>query len=378
MLSNLKNASLLSTSITKLYTNEIHPISTSDTLTIEGKASQAGEADVAKSVYNNGTATNALTFNTGSVYTNSNAKILVQAPDTNVVKYSTIKGLIDTVNVAYQNGTYTNMTVGEANHAAAADSASKAETVKHETALSGTSYRLALAQSSAAGYYSPRISDISVKGSVITATLSGNASTATTANNISGGAINSLVYQTTTGVTGFISYPTDVSTTNEYILTAKKVNTSNTISWIKNPYVKKSGDTITGKLTVQSGDASGCLQIGADVASNTLTAGTRKLARMTFPTKEYGTTKTCSIMSCDNNNSYNYVEFGGHIGDTTNTAPDYMCFNVDKTHNSLTTTTKECVMAISPTSLRLFSGALDAGQISSFDGIWTGCFIRMA
>ena len=245
-----------STSITKLYTNEIHPISTSDTLTIEGKASQAGEADVAKSVYNNGTATNALTFNTGSVYTNSNAKILVQAPDTNVVKYSTIKGLIDTVNVAYQNGTYTNMTVGEANHAAAADSASKAETVKHETALSGTSYRLALAQSSAAGYYSPRISDISVKGSVITATLSGNASTATTANNISGGAINSLVYQTTTGVTGFISYPADVTTTDEFVLTAQKSSSSNVISWVKKPYVKRSGDTLTGALTLKAGTAS--------------------------------------------------------------------------------------------------------------------------
>lgn len=134
-------------------------------------------------------------------------------------------------------------------------------------------------------------------------------------------------------------------------------------------YVKKSGDTITGKLTVQSGDASGCLQIGADVASNTLTAGTRKLARMTFPTREYDTTKTCSIMSCDNMNNYNYVEFGGHIGDATNTAPDYMCFNVDKTHNSLSPATKECVMAISPSSLKLFSGALDAGQISSFDDI---------
>lgn len=133
--------------------------------------------------------------------------------------------------------------------------------------------------------------------------------------------------------------------------------------------VNKSGDTITGKLTVQSGDASGCLQIGADVASNTLTAGTRKLARMTFPTREYGTTKTCSIMSCDNRNSYNYVEFGGHIGDATNTAPDYMCFNVDKTHNSLSPATKECVMAISPTSLKLFSGAVDAGQITSFDSI---------
>ena len=134
-------------------------------------------------------------------------------------------------------------------------------------------------------------------------------------------------------------------------------------------YVKKSGDTITGKLIVQSGDASGCLQIGADVASNTLTAGTRKLARMTFPTREYDTTETCSVMSCDNNNSYNYVEFGGHIGDATNTAPDYMCFNVDKTHNSLSPTTKECVMAISPTSLRLFGGALDAGQITSVDSI---------
>ena len=134
-------------------------------------------------------------------------------------------------------------------------------------------------------------------------------------------------------------------------------------------YVKKSGDTITGKLTVQSGDASGCLQIGADVASNTLTAGTRKLARMTFPTREYGTTKTCSIMSCDNNNNYNYVEFGGHIGDATNTAPDYMCFNVDKTHNSLSPATKECVMAISPSSLKLFRAALDAGQITSFDSI---------
>lgn len=136
-----------------------------------------------------------------------------------------------------------------------------------------------------------------------------------------------------------------------------------------NSKVNKSGDTMTGKLTVQSGDASGCLQIGADVASNTLTAGTRKLARMTFPTREYGTTKTCSIMSCDNMNNYNYVEFGGHIGDATNTAPDYMCFNVDKTHNSLSPATKECVMAISPTSLRLFNGAVDAGQITSFDSI---------
>ena len=150
----------------------------------------------------------------------------------------------------------------------------------------------------------------------------------------------------------------------------KKIKVGGTTYDIKDATAaRKSGDTITGKLTVQSGDASGCLQIGADVASNTLTAGTRKLARMTFPTREYGTTKTCSIMSCDNMNNYNYVEFGGHIGDATNTAPDYMCFNVDKTHNSLSPTTKECVMAISPTSLKLFSGAVDAGQITSFDSI---------
>lgn len=244
------------TSITKLYTNEIHPITTGDTLTIEGKASQAGDADIAKAVYNNGASTNALTFNTGSVYSSSDAKVLTQDPSTNVVKYSTIKSLIDTVNVAYQDGNYETMTVGEANHAASADSATKAETVKHETALSGVSYRLALAQSTEGGYYSPRISEISVKGSVITATLSGNASTATTASNISGGSVNSLVYQTGAGSTGFITYPADVSTANEFVLTAKRENSTNKISWVKNPYVKKAGDTLTGALTLKAGTES--------------------------------------------------------------------------------------------------------------------------
>ena len=133
--------------------------------------------------------------------------------------------------------------------------------------------------------------------------------------------------------------------------------------------VNKFGDTMTGKLTIQSGDASGCLQIGADATSNTLTANTRKLARVTFPTKEYGTTKTCSIMSCDNLNGYNYIEFGGHVGDVTNTAPDFLYFIVDKEHNSLKTSTKECVMAISPTSLNLFNGAVDAGNITNLNSL---------
>lgn len=133
--------------------------------------------------------------------------------------------------------------------------------------------------------------------------------------------------------------------------------------------VNKSGDTITGKITIQSGDPSGCLQLGADVSSNTLTANTRKLARLTFPTKEYETTKTCSIMSCDNLNGYNYVEFGGHIGDATNTAPDFLYFAVDKTHNSLSPTTKELVIAVSPTSLNLFNGNVDAGNITNFSNL---------
>lgn len=107
--------------------------------------------------------------------------------------------------------------------------------------------------------------------------------------------------------------------------------------------------TFKTKQNLQYGGGEGCLVIGADVTSNTVTANTRKLGRMSFHTNE-STTLNCAFVSTDTQDPNtaatisNCVEFGGRTADTSNTSPDQIGFTVAKVHNSTSITDK--VMAL--------------------------------
>ena len=101
---------------------------------------------------------------------------------------------------------------------------------------------------------------------------------------------------------------------------------------------------------IQNGDASGCLIVGADLSSSTLTNGTRKLGRMGFPTNE-DITLNCAFVSCDTlgqslSTIENSVEFGGRPGDTTSTSPDVINFTVAKEHNTTNSAKKQIALRI--------------------------------
>ena len=107
--------------------------------------------------------------------------------------------------------------------------------------------------------------------------------------------------------------------------------------------------TFKAQQRIQSGQADGCLIVGADVAATTLTNGTRKLGRMGFPTNE-DITLNCAFVSCDTQGAAsssgieNSVDFGGRVGDTTSTSPDALTFTVAKEHNTTSTTKKLSVL----------------------------------
>ena len=106
--------------------------------------------------------------------------------------------------------------------------------------------------------------------------------------------------------------------------------------------------TFKTQQRIQSGQADGCLIVGADVSSTTLTNGTRKLGRLGFPTNE-DITLICAFVSCDTQSAAgsgieNSVDFGGRVGDTTSTSPDALTFTVAKEHNSTNNTKKLSVL----------------------------------
>lgn len=92
----------------------------------------------------------------------------------------------------------------------------------------------------------------------------------------------------------------------------------------------------------QSGDAAGCLTIGADASATTVSSNTRKLGLMCFYTNEDPSLK-CSFVSTDSQDIggdvINFVEFGGRSGDQLNTSPDTIKFTVANSHNSTTSKT---------------------------------------
>ena len=124
--------------------------------------------------------------------------------------------------------------------------------------------------------------------------------------------------------------------------------------------------TFTTQQKFQSGQTDGCIVIGADVGSNTLTANTRKLGRMGFPVNE-NTTLKCAFVSTDTQDAVtstlvkNNVDFGGRPGDTTSTSPDTMNFTVAKVHN--TTSTSDKLLA-----LRIDKDGADFKVVPSYQG----------
>ncbi len=109
--------------------------------------------------------------------------------------------------------------------------------------------------------------------------------------------------------------------------------------------------TFTTQQKLQSGQGDGCLVIGADVASNTVTANTRKLGRMVFHTNE-STSLNCAFVSTDTQDAVqsgvikNCVEFGGRPADTSLTSPDIMNFTVAKSHNATAVADKTIALSL--------------------------------
>ncbi len=143
--------------------------------------------------------------------------------------------------------------------------------------------------------------------------------------------------------------------------TSSQVNA--TISSKLISYVPKAGDTemsgvktFKGITRLQNGAAAGGLIIGADVSASTLTANTRKLGRIVIPTCE-DVAKKCVILSADMtvaesgnaDETGNLVEFGGRLGDSTNTSPDKLAFVVATTHNGTGSANKKRVLMLTPT-----------------------------
>ena len=99
-----------------------------------------------------------------------------------------------------------------------------------------------------------------------------------------------------------------------------------------------------GQVKIESGAAAGALVIGGNSGSSGLTAGERKLARITMPGNgASGSDKNICLISGDTSgdgssvfgsgDTHNRVEFGGRLGDGTNTSPDSIAFTVATTHN---------------------------------------------
>jgi len=131
-------------------------------------------------------------------------------------------------------------------------------------------------------------------------------------------------------------------------------NTAQTVSATK---------TFTAQQKFQSGSPSGCVVFGANVSATTVSAGTRKLARLTVPTYETNGSSVVGFVSIDNNaysnGGGNAVEFGSRNGDSTSFGPDLIAFSVATSHN---VTTRNNIAQFLPSKVQLFNHA--SGQTS--------------
>lgn len=131
-------------------------------------------------------------------------------------------------------------------------------------------------------------------------------------------------------------------------------NTAQTVSATK---------TFTAQQKFQSGSPSGCVVFGANVSATTVSAGTRKLARLTVPTYETNGSSVVGFVSIDNNaysnGGGNAVEFGSRNGDSTSFGPDLIAFSVATSHN---VSTRNNIAQFLPSKVQLFNHA--SGQTS--------------
>lgn len=132
-------------------------------------------------------------------------------------------------------------------------------------------------------------------------------------------------------------------------------NTAQTVSATK---------TFTAQQKFQSGSPSGCVVFGANVSATTVSAGTRKLARLTVPTYETNGSSVVGFVSIDNNaysgGGGNQVEFGSRNGDSTSFGPDLIAFSVATSHN---VSTRNNIAQYQPSKVQFFNHASGSTSI---------------
>lgn len=118
--------------------------------------------------------------------------------------------------------------------------------------------------------------------------------------------------------------------------------------------------TFTQPLKVQNGKGTGSLILGADVNANTLTDGTRKLARVAVPTQT-NTSLNAILLGFDSsgddalnvkNKDHDTVSFGGQTKITNATSPMSISFCVAKTRNATEGTNKIYPLEMDSTEAR--------------------------
>ena len=171
----------------------------------------------------------------------------------------------------------------------------------------------------------------------------------------------------------YIAAPTGAGTiTNKYALVTE-ANAGNVGIGTTNP---SSLLNVLGVTTLQSGNATGGLVIGADVNATTLTANVRKLARITMPS--YSNTYNVTVLSADSYDDgiNDYLEFGGTSGITT-PSPTVIIFATTPTRGSaasnaermrITSTGNVGIGTTSPTS-KLSVGSTSQFQVNSTGAI---------
>jgi hypothetical protein len=91
---------------------------------------------------------------------------------------------------------------------------------------------------------------------------------------------------------------------------------------------------VSGLLTVQNGNGTGSLKLGADVNATTLTANVRKLGRIVVPTYDNAGPNVLAF-SGDNDGADNNVFYGGYPGSSTVTAATRLRFLTGPTITTL-------------------------------------------
>ena len=246
------------------------------------------------------------------------------------IEKTSTSGLVDTYTVTYTDGTTTTFTVTNG-----ADGQDGTDGISPTAEVTPTSTGATITITDANG--------------TTTADITNGSDADVTSTNV----INALGY-TPYDASNPNGYTTNVGTVTSVNNETPDVNGNVNLTLPTNHVTTDTAQNITATKTFkapqnfQDGSASGCIVIGADALATTVTAGVRKLGRMTFHTKG-STTLNCAFVSTDTqeggtvSTDLNQVEFGGRPQDVTATSPDRITFTVAKTHNTTTISEKMVV-----------------------------------